>query len=134
MQYLIAVRAAAIGRVGRIDEALAELDRTLTHIEQTGDNREHAEMLRLKGAVLLMRNSAVIAQAEKCFREAVDVARAQEARWWELRATVSLARLLHDTNRNDEARTMLADIYGWFTEGFELPDLNDAKALLDELS
>ena len=133
MQYLIAVRAEAIARIGRIDEALPELDRTLAHIELTGDTRDHAEMLRLKGAVLLMHNSAATAEAEKCFREAVDVARAQEARWWELRATVSLARLLHDTNRSDEARTMLAEIYNWFSEGFELPDLNDAKALLDEL-
>jgi predicted ATPase len=134
MQYLIAVRAEAIARIGRIHEALPELDRTLAHIELTGDTRDHAEMLRLKGAVLLMHNSAATAEAEKCFREAVHVARAQEARWWELRATVSLARLLHDTNRSDEAHTMLADIYGWFSEGFELPDLRDAKALLDELS
>jgi len=128
------VYAEAIARIGRIDDALEELDRTLAHIELTGDNRDHAEMLRLKGAVLLMHNSAATAEAEKCFREAVDVARAQEARWWELRATVSLASLLRDTNRCDEARTRLADIYGWFSEGFELPDLKDAKALLDELS
>jgi hypothetical protein len=65
--------------------------------------------------------------AEACFRAALDVARAQEAKWWELRTSVSLARLLRDTNRCDEARTMLADIYNWFTEGFDLPDLKDAK-------
>jgi predicted ATPase len=62
------------------------------------------------------------------------VARAQEAKWWELRASVSLARLLRDTNRRDEARTMLGEIYNWFSEGFDTADLKDAKALLDELS
>jgi predicted ATPase len=61
------------------------------------------------------------------------VARAQEAKWWELRTTVSFARLLRDTNRGDEARAMLGEIYNWFTEGFDLPDLKEAKALLDQL-
>ena len=77
---------------------------------------------------------APTSDAEACFRAAVEVARAQEARWWELRTSVSLARLLRDTNRLDEARTMLGEIYNWFTEGFDLPDLKEAKALLDELS
>jgi predicted ATPase len=61
------------------------------------------------------------------------VARAQEAKWWELRTTVSLARLLRDTNRRDEARIILAEIYNWFTEGFDLPDLKEARALLEQL-
>ena len=68
-----------------------------------------------------------------CFRNAIDIAQRQSAKSWELRATVSLARLLRDTNRRDEARTMLAEIYNWFTEGFDTADLKDAKALLDEL-
>ena len=67
-------------------------------------------------------------------RKAIEVARRQESRWWELRATTSLARLLRDSGRRDEARSMLADIYGWFTEGFDTADLKDAKALLEELS
>ena len=62
------------------------------------------------------------------------MARAQEAKWWELRTTVSLARLLRDSDRRDEARAMLAEIYGWFTEGFDTADLKDAKAMLEELS
>ena len=73
-------------------------------------------------------------EAEECFREAIAVARRQEAKWWELRATASVARLLRDTNRRDEARMMLAEIYNWFTEGFDTPDLKDAEALLDELT
>jgi predicted ATPase len=72
-------------------------------------------------------------EAETCFRKALEIARRQQARWWELRTTVSLARLLAIQGRRDEARAMLADIYGWFTEGFDTTDLKDAKALLDEL-
>ena len=68
------------------------------------------------------------------FREAIKVAQKQSAKWWELRASKSLARLLRYTNRRDEARAMLAEIYSWFTEGFHTADLKDAKALLDELS
>src|SRR5215831_15872302 len=78
---------------------------------------------RLKGEVLLMLNSAATAEAEGCFRAALEVACAQEAKWWELRTTVSLARLLRDTDRRDEARPMLSQIYNWFIEGFDLPDL-----------
>jgi predicted ATPase len=74
------------------------------------------------------------AEIEHCFRVALEVAREQEARWWELRATVSLARLLAKQGRRDEARTILADIYGWFTEGFDTADLKDAKALLEQLN
>ena len=109
------------------------LDDALTQIEHTGEKTEHAEMLRLKGEVLLMHDAAAIADAEACFHAALNVARAQEARWWELRASVSLARFLRDTGRRDEARAMLAEIYNWFTEGFETADLKDAKALLEEL-
>jgi predicted ATPase len=80
-----------------------------------------------------MRDVTTTEEGEHCFRAALEVARAQQVKWWELRASVSLARLLRDTNRRDEARTILGEIYGWFTEGFELPDLKDAKALLDEI-
>jgi predicted ATPase len=90
--------------------------------------------LRLKGEILLICDKPNVAKAEQCFRAALDVARTQEAKWWELRATMSLARLLATQGRRDEARTMLADIYGWFTEGFDTADLKDAKSLLDELS
>ena len=65
---------------------------------------------------------------------ALEIARAQEAKWFELRTTVSLARLLRDGNRGDEARAMLGEIYNWFTDGFDAPDLKEARALLDELS
>jgi tetratricopeptide (TPR) repeat protein len=134
LQYLIAVRAEAIARMGRPEEALTILNEALAHIEDSGELLDHAEMMRLKGELLLMRDVAATAEAEHWFRAALDVARAQEAKWWELRTGVSLARLLRNTNRRDEARTMLAEIYNWFAEGFDLPDLKEAKALLDELA
>jgi len=81
-----------------------------------------------------MRDSSMIAQAEECFRKGIGMARSRSAKSWELRATTSLARLLRDTGRRDEARAMLEEIYGWFTEGFDTADLKDAKALLEELS
>jgi predicted ATPase len=72
-------------------------------------------------------------QAEASFRQAIEVARHQQANPWELRATVSLCRLWQAQGRHDEARSILAEVYGWFTEGFDTPDLQEAKALLDEL-
>jgi len=134
LQYLIALHAAAVARIGRVEEALTTLDETLAQVERTGALMDYAEMLRLKGEVQLMRKPQASAEAEKCFRASLDVARTQEAKWWELRTTVSLARLLRDINRREEARTILAGIYNWFTEGVELPDLKEAKALIDELS
>ena len=88
-----------------------------------------AELFRLRGEL----KSADPIEAEADFHRAINVARSQEARSLELRATTSLARSLRDTDRRDEARTMLAEIYNWFTEGFDTADLKDAKALLDQL-
>jgi len=99
----------------------------------TGERIYEAELHRLKGEFLLMCDAANALEAEDCFRTAVDVARRQGGRSLELRATVSLTGLLEKNDRRDEARTMLAQIYNWFTEGFETADLKDARALLDEL-
>ena len=110
------------------------LNEALEHSERTGGKVDQAEMLRLKADVLLIRDPAAMAEAEHCFRAALEVAHQQEAKWWEMRATTGLARLLAAQARRDEARTMLAEIYNWFTEGFDTTDLKDAKALLDELA
>jgi predicted ATPase len=126
--------AYCYARISRTGEALSLLDDVLVQIERTGEKMHQAEILRLKGEVLLMHDATSAAEAEACFRAALDVARAQEAKWWELRTSVSLARLLGKIDRGEEARTMLAEIYNWFTEGFDTPDLKDAKALLEELS
>ena len=92
-----------------------------------------AEVYRQKGELLLAQDSSNVTPAERCFRTAIEVARKQHAKLWELRATTSLARLLRDTNRRDEARAMLSEIYNWLTESFDTADLKDAKALLEEL-
>jgi class 3 adenylate cyclase/tetratricopeptide (TPR) repeat protein len=128
-----AMLAEACAAVGQIDEALSAVDEVLP-FAQTEERYHEAELNRLRGEFLLMRGPTERSAAEKCFRTAIDIAKKQEAKSWELRATTSLARLLRDTDRRDEARTTLAEIHNWFTEGFTTPDLKDAKSLLDELS
>src|SRR5215469_8369649 len=131
-RFALALLAQNYARMRRIEEALQMLNDALAP-QRTGDLVDQPEMLRLKGEVLLIADGSARVQAESCFRTALQLARAQEAKWWELRSSVSLARLLRDTNRRNEAHTILAEIYDWFTEGFELPDLKDARALLEEL-
>ena len=120
-------------KAGRADEALSAAEQALSVNEQTGARMSEAELYRLKGEAMLAGGASSEAQAQVCLEKAIMVAREQEARSWELRAAMSLARLLDKRGRRDEARTMLADIYGWFTEGFDTADLTDAKALLDQL-
>ena len=132
-QYNISLVAYAYAQMGQSEKGLSMLNEALTEIERTGEKVDQAEMLRLKGEILLMADIGMSDQAVACFRAALAVARAQEAKWWELRASVSLARLLRDTQRRDEARTLVTEIYNWFTEGFDTADLKEAKALLDEL-
>ncbi len=120
--------------VRRFEQAVMLLDEGLARCEQLGARQEEAELYRVKGAAILGGSPSAVAEAEQNFRKAIEVARGQSAKWWELRATISLARLLRDIGRRDEARAMLAEIYNWFTEGFDTADLKDAKALLEELS
>ena len=111
-----------------VGEGLAVASRTGTRILQ-------AETLRLKGELLLIREAKGAPDAAaQCFRQAVEVARQQHAKSWELRAVTSLARLLDTQGRRDEARAVLSEIYNWFTEGFDTADLKDAKALLEQLN
>ena len=133
-RFLIALLAHGHVRLGRHSEGLNMLDKALEHVARSGEFDGQTEMLRLKGEMLLMGDKPNLPSAEQCFRSALDVARTQEAKWWELRATVSLARFLAKQGRRDEARTMLANIYKWFAEGFDTADLKDAKGLLDELA
>ena len=106
----------------------------LTMVQAIGERSFEAELYRVKAELLLMQGAENSVGAEHCLRTALEVTRRQGGKSLELRATRSLARLLHDTGRRDEARAMLTEIYNWFTEGFDLPDLKDAKALLEELS
>jgi predicted ATPase len=125
--------ASGLGKVGRPQEGLQVLEEEFAFGAKTGA-QWGAFLHHVKGELLLARNPSDVAEAEQCFRMAIGIARRQSARWPELGATTSLARLLAKQGRRDEARTMLAEIYGWFTEGFDTRDLKDAKALLDELS
>jgi predicted ATPase len=103
----------------------------LEQVKNTGIRLFEAELYRVKGELSLMETET--AAAESAFRHAIAVARGQGAKSWELRATMSLARLLKEQSKTEEARRMLAEIYGWFSEGFDTPDLKEAKALLEEL-
>jgi tetratricopeptide (TPR) repeat protein len=118
---------------GRSGAGIEAVSKALEIVESTGTRFAEAELRRLKGELLLMRDDGTAAEAAECFRDAIEVARRQSAKSFELRATVSLARLLVKQGKRDEARAMLAEIYNWFTEGFDPADLQDAKALLDEL-
>jgi predicted ATPase len=110
------------------------LAKGLEAAKATGERYYEAELLRLKGEWLVARRPVQSHKAEACLQQALAVAREQEAKLFELRASTSLARLWRDQGKHAEARDLLAPIYGWFTEGFDTPVLQDAKALLDELS
>ena len=126
--------AETCGKNGRVEEGLDLVTTGLVTAEQTGLRMAEAELHRVKGELLMLKDADNAAEAERSFRTAIEVARRQSARPFELRATISLAHLLRETNRRDEGRAMLTEIYNWFTEGFDTPDMKDAKALLDELS
>ena len=128
----LASLAAAYGKAGRTDDALALVAEALALVERRDERAWEAEIYRVKGELLL--ESGGSSEAETCFRRAIEIARRQSAKSLELRATTSLARLLDKQGKQDEARRMLGEIYGWFTEGFDTADLKDAKALLEELS
>jgi DNA-binding winged helix-turn-helix (wHTH) protein/predicted ATPase len=128
----IALLAGACEIAGQIEEALALLGEALQIVERTGERWFTSELNRHKGQLLLRQGHSEA--AEDLYRTALNIAREQEAKLWELRAAVSLARLRRDQGRCAEARDLLAPVYDWFTEGFDTRDLKDAKALLDELA
>jgi predicted ATPase len=120
-------------KAGRLDEALSTAREALAAVDQQQERYYEPDIHRVKGEVLIRQDSSNIHQTEECFRRAIEIARKQSGKSLELRATTSLARLLASEGRRDEARAMLAEIYNWFTEGFETADLEDARALLEQL-
>jgi predicted ATPase/class 3 adenylate cyclase len=126
--------ASGLGKVGRYQEGLLMLEGGFASVATTGRQIDSPPLHRVKGDLLLAQKAPDGAKAEQCFLTAIEIARRQSARLEELRAAASLARLLAKQGKRDEARAMLAEIYGWFTEGFDTGDLKDAKALLDELN
>ena len=131
--YHLSLLAEAYGASGHPEEGLHALTEALAVMDTTEARFYAAELYRLKGALLLQQAVPDAAQAEACFHQALDVARQHQAKSWELRAATSLARLWQQQDKHAEARELLAPVYGWFTEGFDTADLQEAKALLDEL-
>jgi predicted ATPase len=132
MPYYTALLASACEIAGQIEEAETLLDGALQIVERTGERWFAAELNRHKGRLLSRQGHSEA--AEELYRKALSIAREQEAKLWELRAAMSLARLRRDQGRHGEARDLLAPVYGWFTEGLDTADLKEAKALLDKLT
>jgi predicted ATPase len=135
LSHHLALLAEAYRQGGQVDAGLHVLTEALVHLDKTWERGLEAEIYRLKGECLLAQTGKQCKgrEAEECFRHALDVARRQQAKSLELRAAMSLGRLLQQQGRRAEAHQILVAIYGWFTEGFETPDLQEARALLEAL-
>jgi predicted ATPase len=125
--------AGAHAEFGQPDEAWGCIDEAISTIETTKERWFEAEANRITGEIALRSPERETAKAQGYFERALTVARQQQAKSWKLRAAMSMARLWRDQGKRDEARELLAPVYGWFTEGFDTRDLKEAKALLDEL-
>ncbi|MGH9426371.1 MAG: hypothetical protein ACRD2L_08715, partial [Terriglobia bacterium] len=150
--YHLALLAEAYGKTGQVEEGIAALVEALEAVNQMEERYYEAELYRLKGELTLQKfrvssfefqvppntqpltpSTQVEAEAEACFLKAIDIARKQQAKSWELRASTSLARLWQQQGKISEAHKLLSEVYNWFTEGFDTKDLQEAKALLEEL-
>jgi predicted ATPase len=126
--------AMAYAELGRPDDARRCIDDAIEKVERSKEKWCEAEVHRIAGEIALKSPQPDAAKAETYFERALAVARQQQSKSWELRAATSMARLWRDQGKRDEARELLAPVYGWFTEGFDTRDLKEAKALLDELA
>src|SRR5262249_38749513 len=132
--YYCTVLAAVAVHLGHTEDGLQALAEAHTLVEQHEERWWEAEICRLQGVLLLLQTGTPQAEAEAWLQRALDVARRQEAKSLELRAAMSLSRLWQQQGKRREAYDLLAPIYHWFTEGFDTADLQDARALLEELS
>ena len=141
----LSLLAEAYGKVGQVKEGLTVLAKGLAFVDKNEVRFYEAELYRLKGELMLHQSKVqslkskipstqAEAEAEACFHKAIEIARQQQAKSLELRAVMSLGRLWQSQGKKNEARQLLAEIYDWFTEGFDTKDLQEARALLDELS
>ena len=148
--YYLALLAEAHGKAGQAEEGLTLLEEALAVMHKTGERFHEVELYRLKGQLMLQKfqvpgskfqvqespKSEVRSpesEAEECFLRAIEIARRQQAKSLELRAVTSLSRLWQQQGKKSEAHSLLAEVYNWFTEGFDTTDLQEAKALLEEL-
>jgi predicted ATPase len=132
--HCLVLLARGYQEMGQAEAGLAVLAEMLTVINNSGERYYEAEAHRVKGELLLDRPTPDEQQTAACFQQALAVARRQQAKSLELRAAMSLGRLWQRQGERDEARELMADVYGWFNEGFDTADLQEAKALLDEWS
>jgi tetratricopeptide (TPR) repeat protein len=131
--YFLALLAEALDRGGQAREHLNTLEQAIDVANQNNEPYYDAELYRLRGEALVQAEPATTSEAESCYRRAIEISRQQQAKSFELRAVMSLARLLQRQDKGDEAQMILREVYEWFTEGFDTPDLKAAGVLLDEL-
>jgi len=124
----------AYAEIGQFDDAWRCIGEAMTVIETSKETAFEADVHRTAGEIALLSPEPDAAKAEACFERALAIARAQQAKSWELRAATSMARLWRDQGKPGEARDLLAPVYGWFTEGFDTRDLIEARALLDTIA
>jgi predicted ATPase len=134
LPFFLSHLSEAHAELGQFDEAWRCIGEAMTAVETTKEKWCEADIHRTAGEIALMSPDPDTAKAEAYFERALAVARKQQAKSWELRSSTSLARLWCDQGKRDEARDLLAPIYGWFTEGFDMRDLMEAKRLLDTLA
>ncbi len=132
--HFVAFLADAYCGIGRVDEGLQVVDEGLTLVDKNNERVRESELYRLKGELLLIQPVSDQLHADECFRRAMAIARRQQAKSSELRAAMSLGRLLQNRGKREEAHQRLAEVYSWFTEGYGTGDLREGRALLDELS
>jgi predicted ATPase len=132
--YYLSLVAEGYGKEGRTEDGLTLVTEALVRINNTGECWAEADLHRLKGELLLSASVDNHAEAEHSFQQALTLARRQQAKSWELRAAMSLGRFWQQQGKRAEAYDLLAPVYGWFTEGFDTADLQEAKALLNEFA
>jgi len=134
MPTFLSYLARAHAELGQFDEAWRCTTEARAAVEATEERLWEAEVNRIASEIALLSPERDAAEAEACFERALAVARQQQAKSWELRAAMSMGRLWRDQGKVQQARELLAPVYGWFTEGFDTRDLKEAKALLEELA
>ena len=134
MPFHLSNMARAHAELGKFDDAWRCIDEATAVVDTTKQKLWEAEVNRLAGEIALMSSEQDVAKAQAYFERALAISRQQQAKSWELRAATSLARLWRDQGKAQQARELLAPVYGWFTEGFDTLDLKEAKALLEKLA